>query len=141
MVANLQIDDKLIIQATKLGGHPTKKAAVTKALTEYIRHQKQEKILSWFGTMDYNKQDQSVVLRLTQAEIDLIRDETFYDANFGQRADRQGSKRIIRITPEELENLIGYVAAEANHSEDKALARKLDKLFEKLDMIQERYRR
>lgn len=36
MATNLQIDDKLITKAVTLGGHPTKKAAVTQALIEYI---------------------------------------------------------------------------------------------------------
>jgi Arc/MetJ family transcription regulator len=54
MATNLQIDDKLIQAAVKLGKHKTKKAAVTKALIEYIDHLEQEKILSMFGTMDYD---------------------------------------------------------------------------------------
>lgn len=36
MATNLQIDDTLIHKAVKLGGHKTKKAAVTKALVEPI---------------------------------------------------------------------------------------------------------
>jgi len=54
MATNLQIDDKLIPKAAKLGGHRTKKAAVTQALTDYIHHLRQEKILSLFGTLNYN---------------------------------------------------------------------------------------
>jgi len=54
MATNLQIEDRLIIRAVKLGGHKTKKAAVTKALVEYIDHLEQEKILSMFGTVDYD---------------------------------------------------------------------------------------
>ena len=54
MATNLQIDDKLIRTAVKLGRHKTKKAAVTNALIEYIDHLKQEKILSMFGTVDYD---------------------------------------------------------------------------------------
>ena len=54
MATNLQIDDKLITKAVKLGGHRTKKAAVTQALAEYIQHLEQEKITSLFGTVDYN---------------------------------------------------------------------------------------
>jgi hypothetical protein len=55
MATNLQIDDKLITKAVKLGGHRTKKAAVTQALTEYIQHLEQEKILFLFGTVDYDR--------------------------------------------------------------------------------------
>lgn len=54
MATNLQIDDKLIEKAVKLGGHKTKKAAVSKALAEYIQNLQQEKILSLFGTVDYD---------------------------------------------------------------------------------------
>lgn len=56
MATNLQVDDKLIIKAVKLGRHKTKKAAVTKALIEYINHLEQEKILSMFGNVDYDSQ-------------------------------------------------------------------------------------
>ncbi len=54
MATNLQIDDKLIVKAVKLGRHKTKKAAVTRALIEYIQHMEQEKILSMFGSVDYD---------------------------------------------------------------------------------------
>lgn len=54
MATNLQIDDRLISQAVKLGHHKTKKEAVTKALTEYIHQIEQEKILTLFGTVDYD---------------------------------------------------------------------------------------
>ena len=54
MATNLQIDEKLIQTAVNLGKHKTKKAAVTKALIEYIDHLKQEKILSMFGSVDYD---------------------------------------------------------------------------------------
>ena len=54
MATNLQIDDSLINKAVKLGGHRTKKAAVTQALVDYIHHLEQEKITSLFGTVDYD---------------------------------------------------------------------------------------
>jgi Arc/MetJ family transcription regulator len=54
MATNLQIDDKLIQKAVKLGGHKTKKAAVTQALVEYIEQLEQARILSMFGTVDYD---------------------------------------------------------------------------------------
>jgi Arc/MetJ family transcription regulator len=53
MATNLQIDDRLISKAVKLGKHPTKKAAVTQALTDYIHHIEQEKITALFGSVDY----------------------------------------------------------------------------------------
>lgn len=54
VATNLQVDDRLIVRALKLGGHKTKKAAVTQALVEYINHLQQQKILSMFGTVNYD---------------------------------------------------------------------------------------
>ena len=52
MATNLQIDDGLIQEAVRLGGHKTKKSAVTQALVEYTRHLQQLEILSLFGKVD-----------------------------------------------------------------------------------------
>jgi Arc/MetJ family transcription regulator len=54
MATNLQIDDKLITRAQRLGKHRTKRAAVTKALQDYISRLEQEKILLLFGSIDYD---------------------------------------------------------------------------------------
>ncbi len=54
MATNLDLDDKLIEKARKLGGHRTKKDAVTRALEEYVRWLKQKAIVSDFGTIDYD---------------------------------------------------------------------------------------
>ena len=49
MATNLAIDDRLLNEARKVGGHKTKKATVTEALTEYIQRRRQQKILDLFG--------------------------------------------------------------------------------------------
>jgi len=54
MATNLAIDDALIEEAKRAGGHRTKKEAVTAALAEYIRSLKQLHILELFGTVDYD---------------------------------------------------------------------------------------
>ena len=54
MPTNLAIDDSLIAEAQKLGRHRTKKETVTAALDEYVQRRKQQRILSLFGTIDYN---------------------------------------------------------------------------------------
>ncbi len=54
MATNLAIDNELIEEARRMGGHRTKKAAVTVALQEYIERRKQEKILDLFGQIDYD---------------------------------------------------------------------------------------
>ena len=52
MATNLQLDDRLIAEAAALGKHRTKKEAVTQALTDYVRHLRQERILDLFGKID-----------------------------------------------------------------------------------------
>jgi Arc/MetJ family transcription regulator len=54
MAANLDIDDKLIEEARRIGQHKTKKEAVTRALLEYIAQRKRLEILSAFGTVDFD---------------------------------------------------------------------------------------
>lgn len=54
MATNLQLDDKIIETAVRLGRHRTKKEAVTQALIEYNRHLQQLEIFDLFGTIDYD---------------------------------------------------------------------------------------
>ena len=54
MATNLQLDDRLIAEAASLGRHRTKKEAVTQALTDYIRHLRQDRILDIFGKVDFD---------------------------------------------------------------------------------------
>lgn len=54
MPTNLNLDDRLIEQARRIGGHKTKKEAVNAALAHYIRRRKQLRILSLFGALDYD---------------------------------------------------------------------------------------
>jgi putative antitoxin of VapBC-like toxin-antitoxin system len=54
MATNLALDDRLIEEARKIGGHKTKKEAVSVALEEYIRRLKQRSIISSFGTIHWD---------------------------------------------------------------------------------------
>jgi Arc/MetJ family transcription regulator len=54
MATNLALDDALIEDARRWGGHRTKKEAVTAALDEYVRRRKQQKIISQFGTFEFD---------------------------------------------------------------------------------------
>ncbi len=54
MPTNLALDDRLIEEARKVGGHKTKKEAVTAALEQYIKRRKQSQIISLFGTVDWD---------------------------------------------------------------------------------------
>jgi len=53
MPTNLDIDDRLLEEAQKVGRHRTKRETVTAALEEYIQHRKQQEILALFGKIDY----------------------------------------------------------------------------------------
>lgn len=55
MATNLALDDKLIDEARRIGGHATKKEAVTAALDEYIRRRKQVEVVRHFGTIDFDE--------------------------------------------------------------------------------------
>ena len=54
MATNLSIDPELIEQARKLSGERTKKAAVTKALKEFIARHEQKEIINLFGKLDWD---------------------------------------------------------------------------------------
>lgn len=54
MPTNLAIDDELLAEALRLGGHRTKRATVNEALQEYIQRRKQIEILDLFGQIDYD---------------------------------------------------------------------------------------
>ncbi len=53
MAINLSIDPKLIERALALSGERTKKAAVTKALKEFIARREQERIVELFRSLDW----------------------------------------------------------------------------------------
>lgn len=54
MPTNLAIDDRLLNEAVRVGGHRTKKATVTEALQEYVRHRKQIRLLKLFGRIEFD---------------------------------------------------------------------------------------
>jgi Arc/MetJ family transcription regulator len=54
MATNLALDDSLIEAARRVGGHKTKKEAVTAALAEYVKRRRQLRILKAFGTVDFD---------------------------------------------------------------------------------------
>ncbi len=54
MATNLAIDPALLERALKVSGEPTKKAAVTKALQEFIARREQLRISELLGKLDWN---------------------------------------------------------------------------------------
>lgn len=62
MATNIELDQKLLSKAMRLGGKKTKRETVNEALVEYVQRREQLKILDLFGTLemredhDYKKQ-------------------------------------------------------------------------------------
>jgi hypothetical protein len=54
MATNLSIDPELIERALELSGERTKKAAVTKALEEFIARRRQRRVLELFGKLEWD---------------------------------------------------------------------------------------
>ena len=54
MATNLSLDPKLIEQAVKVSGERTKKAAVTRALEEFIARRKQKHLLALMGKLEWD---------------------------------------------------------------------------------------
>ena len=55
MATNLSIDPKLIDSALKLSGEKTKRAAVTRALEEFIARRRQKRVLDLLGQLEWDK--------------------------------------------------------------------------------------
>lgn len=54
MATNLSIDPDLIERALEVGGERTKKAAVTRALEEFIVRRKQKRLLDLMGKLEWD---------------------------------------------------------------------------------------
>ena len=54
MATNLALDPDLLDRALAVSGQKTKKAAVTKALEEFIARREQREILNLFGKLDWD---------------------------------------------------------------------------------------
>jgi Arc/MetJ family transcription regulator len=54
MATNLAIDPELIERALEISGERTKKAAVTKALQEFIARREQKRLIELFGNLDWD---------------------------------------------------------------------------------------
>ena len=54
MATNLSLDPELIELARKLSGERTKRAAVTKALEEFVARRRQKELLRLFGKLSWD---------------------------------------------------------------------------------------
>ena len=55
MATNLSIDPGLLERALEVSGERTKKAAVTKALEEFIARRRQKRLLDLMGSLEWDE--------------------------------------------------------------------------------------
>ena len=85
---------------------------------------------------------EKVLLKLSHRERELILEHTFADDELtaSMRITPASNKAsVYSFTLDDLEELSGYVGAEANHAKDKKLQRELDRLFERMQAVLESY--
>ena len=83
-----------------------------------------------------------VPLELTERERDLIMKHTFASSNLTDRlriVPSPGQRPLYRFTLDDLDELAGYVAAEANHAKVKKLERELRQLYSRIADVLESY--
>jgi len=81
-----------------------------------------------------------IPIRLTDRERKLILDHTFIGGDLERRirmAAADGPAVVIALDLDDLEELLGHVAAEANHSKDPSIAKHLSRVHERLSRIGE----
>ena len=80
--------------------------------------------------------EQPIRVRLTEAERDLLLSLLTIELSVQkllQEAEVNDGVVEITLTPEDLDDLIGSVAFEANHTDDRKLQDQLDELCAKLE--------
>jgi len=86
--------------------------------------------------------DESIPIEITSDQRDLILNHTFAGPDLTERlevAPLSDTKIVAGYTLSDIDELMGYIAAEANHSKDRKLRRKLDRLYDYLQTFEERY--
>ena len=88
------------------------------------------------------KPGEKVAVAFTARERQLVMDHTFAGPEVSEPLEGvrpRGGKYTVRYTLDDLDDLLGYVAAEANHSKSKSLQKELDTLYERLREEMESY--
>jgi hypothetical protein len=85
--------------------------------------------------------DEKITVRMTTRDRSLLLEQTFADPEYAKRLrPASGGKGLVgEYTLDDLEDMLGYIAAEANHTEDKKLQRALDSLYDRLLRTQRSY--
>ena len=88
------------------------------------------------------RSDDKVPLELNDRERELILNHSLTDEELTRRLrilPRPGEPPVYRFTLDDLDELAGYVAAEANHTQDKKQRKEWDQLFSRISAVLESY--
>jgi hypothetical protein len=86
--------------------------------------------------------DEPVPLELSDRECELILKHTFADDDLTGRlriVRQPGEPPVYRFTLDDLDELAGYVAAEANHAKNRKLEQELHRLYARIATVLESY--
>lgn len=95
-------------------------------------------ISDWENTKWDMRFSDIILVRLSLFESALIQNKTLAGPDLTgcfDAANEVSDSIAVYYTPEELEALLGYIAAEANHTSDKNLGEELDLLYERLEIL------
>jgi hypothetical protein len=87
-------------------------------------------------------ENEKVVLELSDRECELIVKHTFAGDELTRRlriVPRPGEPPVYRFTLDDLDELAGHVAAEANHAKVKKLEKELRRLYDRIAKVLESY--
>jgi hypothetical protein len=86
--------------------------------------------------------DETVPVELNERERELILSHTFADESLTNRlrvGPKRGERPIFRFCLDELDELVGFLAAEANHAKNKVLREQLNQLCDRIEATMNRY--
>src|SRR5713226_5589431 len=81
---------------------------------------------------------QFVDVRLTPQERDLIVERTLIDGEMEARlrgATARGLNLVVQLTLDDVDDLAGHIAAEANHCSEPLVRRAMDAVYDRLASI------
>ena len=78
-------------------------------------------------------------MSFSSKELEDIRECVMIDEEFGRHAVVEGKRLRLDLSLDDIEEMQGHVAAEANHTRDAKQRQRLDKLFDKFQKFLDRY--
>ena len=83
-----------------------------------------------------NVLEAQISMTLTARELELLRDETFADPEYADRFGESRGRCVAGFTASELDDILGHVAAAANHAPRAKLREELEALYERLEVLE-----